>query len=160
MKLARCSESASLDCSEPVLLVWPTTFMQTRAAGAFLGDLAQPHRVGAAHLGVGPELGAARVEQELHAELVVGDAEGDDAAEGLLGLGRAAELDARQVDAVQDAQLLAGRRRQGAAVPAERLDVALLVVERGRFVDQRRRGDALEVERVAALPGGVAEVRA
>jgi hypothetical protein len=32
MALARCSDSASLTCSEPVLLVWPTTFMQTLAA--------------------------------------------------------------------------------------------------------------------------------
>ena len=130
MKLARCSDSASLVCSEPVLLVWPTMFMQTLAAVPSLRDLAQPHRVGAADLRVGPELGAARVEQELHAELVVGDAERDDAAERLLGLGGAAELDGGEVDAVEDAQLLAGRHRQRAAVLAERLDVALLVVER------------------------------
>jgi hypothetical protein len=32
MKLARASDRVSLVCSEPVLLVWPTTFMQTLAA--------------------------------------------------------------------------------------------------------------------------------
>ena len=31
MKLARCSDSASLVCSEPVRLVWPTMVMQTLA---------------------------------------------------------------------------------------------------------------------------------
>ena len=120
--------------------------------GAFLGDLPQPHAVGAAHPRVGPEVGAARIEQELHAELVVGDAEGDDPAERLLGLGRAAELDGGEVDAVHDPDLLAGGHRQRAPVLAERLDVALLVVERGRLVDHGRGGDALEIEGVAALP--------
>ncbi|MEO8923206.1 MAG: hypothetical protein ABI330_10355 [Caldimonas sp.] len=56
---------------------------------------------------------------------VVGDAERDDAAERLLRFYAAAELGGREVDAVENAQLLAGRGGQCAAVLAERLDVAL-----------------------------------
>ena len=108
-------------------------------------------RVGAADLRVGPEVDAARIEQQLDAELVVGDAERDDAAERLLGLGDVAELHVRQVDAALHAQLLALRRRQRAAVLAERVRVFLGVVERGRLADHARGADPLHVVAVGVL---------
>jgi hypothetical protein len=49
MKLARCSESASLTCSEPVLAGVADDVHADLRRGAFLGDLAQPHPVRAAH---------------------------------------------------------------------------------------------------------------
>src|SRR4029453_3362404 len=50
------------------------------------GDLAQPQGIRPADLGVRPEVRAARAEQELHREIVGGEADGHDPAEGRLRL--------------------------------------------------------------------------
>ena len=70
-----------------------------------------------------------------------------------LRLGRVAELDAGEIEAALGAQLLPLRRRQRGLVLAERVLVALGVVERRRLGDHGRDADPLHVVRVGLLPG-------
>ena len=134
---ARCSDSRSLNCSVPVLLVWPTIVKQDARGRAFAGDQANPHRVLAADLRIREELERPRAIEKLDGEAVGREPELHDLRERLFGVIGASQLRVDEIEAVEHAHLLTLGPRGGRFVIAQRFLVVSGLVELRGLGDQR-----------------------